>query len=79
MTSILAKALGFGWETAMSLPFLGAKDHRISADDLDGKREEFARLNHDTSRSVLKLYQSRKSAAGAASDQRRLPQLHAAG
>ena len=79
MTLILAKALGFGWETAMSLLFLGAKDHRISADDLDGKREEFARLNHETSRSVLKLYRSRKSAAGADSDQRRLPQLHAAG
>ncbi len=79
MTLILAKALGFGWETAMSLLFLGAKDHRISAHDLDGKREEFARLNHETSRSVLKLYQSRKSAAGADLDQRRLPQLHAAG
>jgi uncharacterized protein (DUF2336 family) len=79
MTLILAKALGFGWETAMSLLFLGAKDHRFSADDLDGKREEFARLNHDTSRSVLKLFRSRKSAAGADSDQRRLPQLHAAG
>ncbi|MFY9957065.1 DUF2336 domain-containing protein [Bradyrhizobium sp.] len=79
MTLILAKALGFGWETAMSLLFLGAKDHRISAHDLDGKKEEFARLNQETSRSVLKLYQSRKSAAGADSDQRRLPQLHAAG
>ena len=79
MAMILAKALDFGWETAMSLLFLGAKDHRISAQDLDGKREEFARLNHETSRSVLKLYQSRKSAAGAGSDQRRLPQLHTAG
>jgi uncharacterized protein (DUF2336 family) len=79
MTLILAKALGFGWETAMSLLFLGAKDHRISAHDLDGKREEFSRLNHETSRRVLKLYQSRKSAAGADSDQRRLPQLHGAG
>jgi uncharacterized protein (DUF2336 family) len=79
MTLILAKALGFGWETAMSLLFLGAKDYRISAHDLDGKREEFARLNHQTSRSVLKLYRSRKSVAGADSDQRRLPQLYAAG
>jgi hypothetical protein len=75
-TLILAKALDFTWETAMSLLFLGAKDHRISAHDLDGKREEFARLDLETSRSVLKLYQSRKSAAGADSDQRRLPQLH---
>jgi uncharacterized protein (DUF2336 family) len=76
MTLILAKALDFAWETAMSLLFLGAQDHRISARDLDGMREEFARLNHETSRSVLKLYQSRKSAADADSGQRRLPQLH---
>jgi len=78
MVLILTKALGFAWETAMSLLFLGARDHRISEHDLDSKREEFARLNHETSRSVLKLYQSRKSAA-ADPDQRRLPQLHAAG
>jgi uncharacterized protein (DUF2336 family) len=77
MTLILAKALNFTWETAMSLLFLGAKDHRISAHDLDGKREQFARLDHETSWNVLKLYRSRKSAAGADSDRRRLPQLHA--
>ncbi len=79
MVLILAKALDFAWETAMSLLFLGAKDHRIPAHDLDGKRNEFAHLNHETSRSVLRLYQSRRSTAGANSDQRRLPQLHAAG
>ena len=79
MILILAKALGFAWETAMSLLFLGAKDHRISAHGLDAKREEFARLNREASQSVLKLYQSRKNATGAESDQRRLPQLHAAG
>jgi uncharacterized protein (DUF2336 family) len=79
MILILAKALDFTWETAMSLLFLGAKDHRISAYDLDAKRTEFACLNHETSRGVIKLYQSRKTAADADSDQRRLPQLHAAG
>jgi uncharacterized protein (DUF2336 family) len=79
MILILAKALGFTWETAMSLLFLGAKDHRISSHGLDAKREEFARLDAETSRGVLKLYQSRKSAAGADAEQRRLPQLHAAG
>jgi uncharacterized protein (DUF2336 family) len=45
MTLILAKALDFEWETAMSLLFLGAKDHRLSARDLDDMREDFARLN----------------------------------
>ena len=79
MTLILAKALDFEWQTAMSLLFLGAKDHRISARDLDDMREEFARLNTETSRSVLRFYQSQKSAAAVESDQRRLPQLHALG
>jgi len=79
MILILAKALGFTWETAMALLFLGAKEHRIPASELDTKREEFSRLNGETSRGVLKLYQSRKSAAGADCEPRRLPQLHAAG
>jgi uncharacterized protein (DUF2336 family) len=77
MTLVLAKALDFSWETAMALLFLGARDHRISAQDLDGKREEFAVLNVETSRSVLKTYRLRKHAAAADSNERRLPQLHA--
>ena len=76
MALILAKALDFKWETAMSLLFLGAKDYRISSRDLDGLREEFASLNTETSRDVLRFYQSRKNAAAIESDQRRLPQLH---
>jgi uncharacterized protein (DUF2336 family) len=74
---ILAKALGFSWETTMSLLFLGAPNHRISSQDLDGMKKEFAGLNVETSQSVLKLYQSRKLAAAADSGERRLPQLHA--
>src|ERR1700676_116707 len=77
MTMILAKALDFEWETTMSLLFLGAKDHRISARDLDQMREEFARLNTETSRTVLSFYKSRKTASRAtASEQHHLPQLH---
>jgi hypothetical protein len=79
MTLVLAKALGFEWETAMSLLFLGAKDHRISERDLDDMREDFSGLTTVTSRSVLKFYQSRKNAAAVETDQRRLPQLHALG
>jgi uncharacterized protein (DUF2336 family) len=79
MALILAKALDFAWETATALLFLGAKDHRISSRDLDDMSEEFARLNTEASRSVLRFYQSRKNAAAVESDQRRLPQLHALG
>jgi uncharacterized protein (DUF2336 family) len=74
---ILARALDFSWETAMSLLFLGAPEHRIASQDLDDMKREFAGLNIETSRSVLKLYQSRKQAAAAQSEDRRLPQLHA--
>ena len=76
MILILAKALDFSWETAMSLLFLGAKDHCISARALDYKHDEFAHLTNETSRKILGLYRSRKSAAGADSGQQRLPQLH---
>jgi uncharacterized protein (DUF2336 family) len=61
-TLLLAKALGFSWETAMALLFLGAKDHRISANNLDRKREEFARLDRETCQSVLQLFRARRHA-----------------
>jgi len=77
MTLVLAKALGFEWETAMSLLFLGAKNHRIPSGDLEALKEEFARLNTETSQGILKVYQSRKDAAAVEVDKRRLPQLHA--
>jgi uncharacterized protein (DUF2336 family) len=79
LTLILAKALDFRWETAMALLFLGAKDHRISAGHLEDMKDQYARLNVDTSQDVLRLYQSRKGAIAAELDQRRLPQLHALG
>jgi uncharacterized protein (DUF2336 family) len=65
MLLVLTKALDFSWATTMALLFLGAKDHRITAQDLNDMEGEFGRLNIETSRSVLKFYQSRKSAAGA--------------
>jgi hypothetical protein len=63
MLLVLAKALDFSWDTTMALLFLGAKDHRITAQDLNDLEREFGRLNLETSRSVLKLYQTRKNAA----------------
>jgi Uncharacterised protein conserved in bacteria (DUF2336) len=65
MLLILAKALGFSWATTMSLLFLGAKDHRITAHELKTLESEFDRLNAKTSRSVLEFYQSRKHTEGA--------------
>jgi uncharacterized protein (DUF2336 family) len=75
-TLILAKALDFSWETTMALLFLRAKDHRISAGNLNSMKEEFEHLNTQTARSVLELYRSRKIAAAADREDRRLPQLH---
>ena len=75
MALILTRALGFSWETAMSLLFLGAPDHRIHARDLETMKQEFDGLNRETSRSVLATYQSRRHASPD-TDFRRLPQLH---
>jgi hypothetical protein len=75
MLLILAKALDFSWATTMSLLFLGAKDHRITAKDLKDTETEYSRLNVETSRSVLKFYQSRKNAGGADSGLKRKPAL----
>jgi uncharacterized protein (DUF2336 family) len=74
---ILARAVGFSWETTMALLFLGAPGQRIAAQELDDMKREFTDLNIETSRSVLKTYQSRKQAAAFESGERRLPQLHA--
>jgi uncharacterized protein (DUF2336 family) len=61
MLLILCKALDFSWDTTMSLLFLGAKDHRITANDLRDLESEYSRLNIETSRSVLEFYQTRKN------------------
>ena len=66
MLLVLAKALEFSWATTMALLFLGAKDHRITAQELKDLEREFGRLNVKTSRSVLEFYQSRKNAEGVA-------------
>jgi hypothetical protein len=72
---ILAKALDFSWATTMSLLFLGAKDHRITAKDLHDLESEFGRLKAETSRSVLEFYQSRKNAGGAELAAKRKPAI----
>jgi uncharacterized protein (DUF2336 family) len=73
---ILAKALDLSWTTTMSLLFLGAAKCRITARELETLKSDFARLNVETSKRVLKVYQSRKEMAADVSTLRRLPQLH---
>jgi hypothetical protein len=75
MLLVLCKALDFSWDTTMSLLFLGAKDHLITARDLKDNERDFGRLNIETSRSILKFYQSRKNSAGADSATGRQPEL----
>ena len=77
MLLVLAKALDFAWATTMSLLFLGAKDHRITAKDLRDLEGEYGRLNVETSRSVLEFYQSRKNTGPADSGLKRAPALNA--
>ena len=74
MLLVLTKALDFSWATTMALLFLGAKDHRITAQELRDLESEFGRLNVETSRSVLEFYKSRKN-AGAADSGSRQPSL----
>jgi len=73
---VLARALDLSWPTTMALLFLGATNYRIIASDLDRMKGEFFRLNVDTSKRVLKTYQSRKEASIDVSAFSRLPQLH---
>ncbi len=61
---MLAKALSFSWDTTMALLFLGAREHRISAGELQDLERDYGRLKVQTSRSVLEFYQSRKNPAG---------------
>ena len=72
---LLAKSLEFSWATTMALLFLGAKDHRITAQELRDLERDYGRLNIETSRSVLKVYQSRKHSGDADADTTRRPAL----
>jgi uncharacterized protein (DUF2336 family) len=69
-TLIISKASSFCWTTTMSLLFLGAPSHRISAGDLDQMKLDFQKLNVDTCLGVLGVYRSRREAAALDSDAR---------
>jgi Uncharacterised protein conserved in bacteria (DUF2336) len=72
MLLILAKSLGFSWDTTMSLLFLGAKDHRITAGELRQLATEYEYLNPETSKTVVEFYQSRKTSGRGKSVDREL-------
>ena len=61
MPMVLAKSLGFSWETTMSLLFLGAPDYKISASNLATLETRFARLKAEAAWGVIQLYRSRKT------------------
>jgi len=67
-TLIIAKGLGFSWTTTMSILFLGAPNHRISAGNLEQMKIDFLGLNVDTCLRVLRAYRSRREAAVHDSD-----------
>jgi uncharacterized protein (DUF2336 family) len=75
MLLILARALKFSWQTTLALLFLGAKDHRITARDLSTFERDFARLNVETSQSVVDFYRSRRHVEPREPDLRREAQL----
>ena len=74
MVLVLSKALEFSWDTAMSLLFLGAENHRISANELDELKAEFKRADVRMSRGILEVYQSHWRAAE--SERTRSARLH---
>ncbi|HZR72655.1 DUF2336 domain-containing protein [Bradyrhizobium sp.] len=72
MILVLSKAIGFSWETAMALLFLGAVNHRISAIELEDLKVEFKRADIRMSRGILEVYQSHWRAGGGQASPTRL-------
>jgi uncharacterized protein (DUF2336 family) len=58
MILVISKSLEFSWDTAMSLLFLGAENHRISLSELENLKAEFKRADIRMSRGILEVYQS---------------------
>ena len=65
MILVLSKALSFSWDTTMAILFLGAENHRISANELDRLKAEFKRADVRMSRGILEVYQSHWRAGGS--------------
>ena len=76
MLLVLAKAQDFCWNTTMSLLFLGAANHCITANELWGLEGEFSHLNVKTSRSILENTQSRNPVAAQPGTQHQPEHVH---
>jgi uncharacterized protein (DUF2336 family) len=77
MVLVITKALDFSWTTTMSLLFLSATNYQIASGELEYLKQEFLKLNIETSKTVVEFYRSRKAASVKNSGSPRLPQLHA--
>ena len=60
---VLTRALGYSWLTSMAFLFLAARDHRISSQELEAKKQEFERLSLKAAQKILEFYQSRRNAS----------------
>ena len=73
---VLTRALGYSWQTSMAFLFLAVRDHRISSQDLEAKKQEFERLSLKAAQKILDFYQTRKDLLSMEERSGRLPQLH---
>ena len=61
MLLVVTKALDFCWNTTMSLLFLGAKDHCITAGELKQLEARFSRHTVKACRTVLEHYHAKNA------------------
>ncbi len=76
MLLIVTKALDFCWNTTMSLLFLGAKEHCITAGELKQLEARFSRHTVKACRTVLEHYHAKNAERQSASGVNQSERLH---
>ena len=76
MLLVVTKSLDFCWNTTMSLLFLGAKDHCITAGELKQLEARFSRHTVKACRTVLEHYHARTAERQSTLGSVRSEQLH---
>jgi uncharacterized protein (DUF2336 family) len=76
MLLVVTKALDFCWNTTMSLLFLGAKGHCITAGELKHLEARFSRHTVKACRTVLEHYHAKNAERQSASGVTRSERLH---